>query len=279
MGRELVIYCDESDQKGKYFSSFYGGCLVESKFLEEVICSIEEKKTELNLFKEVKWSKITENYKDKYAELIDHFFDLIEEDKVKVRIMFTKNTHVAVGLTDEHKNNKYFLLYYQFVKHAFGLIYSGNGEEDVNVRVYFDELPDKKEKCQRFKEYIRRLSDTQKFQEARVKIKKDQIAEVDSNKHVLMQCFDIVLGAMQFRLNNKHKEKPKGSKRRGKKTIAKESIYKLIQKRIQGLYPFQFNIGISTGKHNGIESLWGDPYRHWLFLPSQREYDESKEKP
>lgn len=110
-------------------------------------------------------------------------------------------------------------------------------------------------------------------------IKEDQIAEIDSHEHVLLQCLDVVLGAMQFRLNDKHLEKPDDQRCRGKRTIAKENLYKMINKRIQDLYPFQFNIGISTGKKEGFESLWKDPYRHWMFLPSEREYDESKEKP
>ncbi len=43
----------------------------------------------------------------------------------------------------------------------------------------------------------------------------------------------IVLGAMAFRLNNGHKEKPVGQNRRGKRTIAKEKLYKFIYSRIR----------------------------------------------
>ena len=39
-----------------------------------------------------------------------------------------------------------------------------------------------------------------------------------------MQCLDIVLGAMAFRLNDMHKEKRPDTNRRGKRTIAKEKL-------------------------------------------------------
>jgi len=61
-------------------------------------------------------------------------------------------------------------------------------------------------------------------------IPEDQIAEVKSHNHVLLQCVDIVLGAIQFRLNDLHKVTPEGKWRRGKRTIAKEKLYKMINR-------------------------------------------------
>lgn len=279
MSRELILYCDESDQEGQYFSDFYGGCLVESINLKEVVEALEQCKREQNLFAEIKWSKVTANYLEKYKALTNLFFDFIQQDKIKVRIMFTKNTHVATGLTGYHDEYRFFILYYQFVKHAFGLKYANDGLLDLRVRIYFDRLPDKHDKNSLFKKHIHSLSNTSAFKRAKVVIPEDQMAEINSHEHVLLQCLDVVLGAMQFRLNDKHLDKPEGQRCRGKRTIAKESLYKMINRRIQNLYPFQFNVGISTGKRNGFASLWQDAYRHWLFMPSEREYDETKEKP
>lgn len=52
------------------------------------------------------------------------------------------------------------------------------------------------------------------------------IAEVDSKNHVILQCIDIALGSMNFKLNNMDKEKMPNSNRCGKRTIAKEKLYK-----------------------------------------------------
>lgn len=89
-----------------------------------------------------------------------------------------------------------------------------------------------------------------------------------SEQHVILQCMDVILGAMYFRLNDLHKEKLPGTYRRGKRTIAKHTLYKHINTRIRRIYP-GFNIGISTG--GTTADKWNHPYRHWLFTPKQYE--------
>ena|SRR5579871_2344484 len=102
MAREYIIYCDESDEKGEYFSNFYGGALVFSDDYQDIVETLTKCKTEQNLHKEVKWTRITEHYEKKYIALLDVFFDLVKAGKIKVRIMFTQNTVIAKGLTPQH---------------------------------------------------------------------------------------------------------------------------------------------------------------------------------
>lgn len=275
--QEIIIYCDESDCKGKYYSNFYGGLLVESKNLRHVKQILDEKKTALNLFNEVKWSKITENYKEKYIQLIDTLFDLIEAGFLKIRIMFTQNRLQPNDLTDYHYEHEYFLLYYQFIKHAFGLQYANPTTDDLKVRLYFDRLPDTKEKSGIFKSFLENLSLYREFKKSKIIFKKDQIAEIESDAHSILQCLDIVLGAIQFRLNDKHKEKPDGARLRGKRTIAKEQVYKHISTRIRKIYP-GFNIGCTTSRRDELQNIWGDPYRHWCFKPKNHRVNEDRGK-
>jgi len=276
LSQEYIIYCDESIDRGRYFSNFYGGVLVRSSDLEQVQKVLLNRKNELNLLKEAKWSKVTEQYLNKYLGLMETFFDLVEIDKVKTRIMFTQNSIVATSLRSEQLQNEYFLLYYQFVKHAFGLQYSNSNKLPIQVRLYFDDLPDTKEKVANFKSYIGGLNRFRQFEDANIKISLEQIAEVNSHNHPILQCLDVVLGSMQFRLNDKHKEKPEGSRVRGKRTIAKEKLYVYISQRIRKIYP-NFNIGVSTAR-NDVRNTWLHPYRHWLFKPKDHEIDLSKTK-
>lgn len=111
MANELLIYCDESVVGGEYFSNFYGGGLVSSRLLEKITTNLNAKKKDLNFHGEVKWSKITENYVEKYIDLLDEFFGHVENNELKIRIMFRQNFHVAEGLTQYHIENSYFLLY------------------------------------------------------------------------------------------------------------------------------------------------------------------------
>lgn len=267
MSAEYIIYCDESEKSGCRYSNFYGGALVRLQDLHEAIDRLGQKKHVLNFFGEVKWQKVTTTYLEKYCSLMDEFFDLVKADKVKVRVMFTSNNIQPQNLEPYHREHEYFILYYQFLKHAFGLRYSNESGNPINVRIYFDKLPDTREKTQLFKDFVYGMNRSAEFKKAQVRILRDQLAEVTSHKHVILQCLDVVLGAMQFRLNNKHKIKPVGSRQRGKRTIAKERLYKHISDQIRNIYP-HFNIGISTGTGGDPVNRWRHSYRHWLFVPA-----------
>lgn len=266
--RNLVIFCDESASKGRYFSHFYGGALVAASDRERVEAALQKIKDDNNLGAELKWTKITASYAEKYIAFVDAFFDHISAGDVKIRIMFTQNSNEATGLEDHQIDNQYFLLYYQLVKHAFGLIHCGQPESTIRVSLYLDDIPDNAEKFSQFKRYVASLSDFPKFVAQQVRIPKEEITGVNSKDHLILQGLDIVLGAMQFRLNDKHLEKPEGKRRRAKRTVAKEQVYKHINARIRALYP-NFNIGVSTAIGGDYANRWHHPYRHWLFVPSE----------
>ena len=80
---------------------------------------------------------------------------------------------------------------------------------------------------------------------------------------------DIVLGAMAFRLNNKHLEIPEGATQPGNKTRAKEALFNHILELIKDANNDpDFDIALTT-KASGPKDYWITPYRHWLFLPSE----------
>ena len=262
---EYILYCDESSSNGTKYTDFYGGCIVDGRYLNSIINQLEAKKSELNLANEIKWVKVTENYLDKYKAIIDLFFKFIQDGKIKVRIMFRKKESVVNQFN--HADDKYFKLYYQFLKHAFGLRYIST-QTPTNIKIYMDQLPDRKDKCERFKNFLYAMPQTKFFTNSGIIIKKENIVEIDSQKHVIQQCVDIILGAMYFRLNDLHKAKPDGSLHRGKRTVAKEKLYNHIRNHINCLLPY-FNIGISTGKRNYKFPHLESPYEHWLFTSRQ----------
>src|SRR5690606_19730868 len=115
-----IIYADESIYNGPRYSNFYGGALVRGRDINRVIVEIKRVKSSLKL-SEVKWHKVSESYLDKYEAFVDHVFDFVRTDTLTFRIMFTDNRIKPTKLTEEHRRNRYFILYYQFLKHAFGL--------------------------------------------------------------------------------------------------------------------------------------------------------------
>jgi len=279
MANELVIYTDESVRTGEYFSNFYGGILVRSPDLQPAIDQLEECKRRQNLFNEIKWEKVTGNYLDKYVAVVDELFDLIARDLLKVRIMFTSNQYIPLGLSREQRQTEYHRLYYQFIKHAFGLQYCGQElAPPVRVRLNIDQMPTCREETAQFKAFVAGLNRNPEMRTSGIRFDAQQIAEVASHDHVLLQCIDIVLGAMAFRLNDRHKAKPEGQHRRGKRTIAKESLYRYIINRVRQIYP-HFNIGESTGLKGDLSNRWRHSDCHWKLIPRDHKRDLSRAKP
>src|SRR5262249_36604846 len=135
--RQFFIWCDESDSKGRFYSNFYGGVLVQSEDLEEVNKSLLETCEKLHFNDEIKWQKVSEHYLAKYEEIMDVFFELVKMGKIKVRIMFSqKGTDPA---NSDNKIEGFFKLYFQFVRDAFGFAFTTH-DEDVYLRLHFDYL-------------------------------------------------------------------------------------------------------------------------------------------
>ena len=275
--KEYIIFCDESETKGRYYSNFYGGLLVGSSQYDRLTRRFEELKASLHLHGEVKWSKVTETYRGKYLALMEALFEELQAGHLKIHIMFCQNAHIATGLSEEQIEGAYFRLHYQFIKHAFGLKYRDGDEGPVGLRLYFDAFPATREAVQQFKGFIHALGQSPEFSRAGIFLKSEDITEVRSHDHVLLQMLDIVLGAMNFRLNDLHKEKRQGEARRGKRTVAKAKLYKMILGEIRKLHP-RFNIGVSTGAPEGLPQRWTQPYRHWQFIPSQFQFDSTRTK-
>ena len=275
--RSYTLFCDESVGKGRYYSNFYGGVLVRTAEREAIEAILQEKKDSLNLFGELKWTKITENYKEKYIDFIDEYIDLIRDNRMKVRVMFTQNRNQVDGLTQEQLENRYFLLYYQLIKNAFGFHHCNpRGINRVVINVLLDELPDTNARCNDFKDHISEIGNRGIYKGKGITFPRNQIADVNSRNHCILQGLDIILGAIQFRLNDKHKVKPEGSYRRARRTVAKDAVYKHIRSRINEIRP-GFNVGVST-KMAPVNATWVHPYRHWLFVPTNSTQNDSLTK-
>jgi len=277
--RNYIIYCDESDVKGKFFSNFYGGALIEAKNRQSIESELQAFKDDNNIFQgELKWEKVTPHYRDKYVDFVDLVFDIIARGDMKMRIMFTQNMYVP-QLATYQLGNEYFLLYYQFIKHAFGLRYStGNGDdESASAQVLLDNVPKNPREFEEFKDYLSTLSSFPVWRRAGFTIDKSNIAGVDSKAHNIMQAVDVILGGVNSKLNDKHTKVIPPAKRRSKRARAKGVVYKKIKERIFEVYP-NFNIGASTGTKNGPEDRFEHPYRHWRFIPSNATVDKTKTK-
>lgn len=276
MGGKYFIYCDESVTRGAFYSNFYGGLLVGSSEFEAVSDRLTGVIRGSGLRSEIKWTAITPSVSERYMRVMDALFEELNAGRVKVRIMFTQNRDVP-DLTREQRASSYHLLYYQFIKWAFGLQFAPGSGAGVAVHLRLDQMPSTREQVAQFKGYVEGLNGNPEFRQAGVRFERRWIEEIDSRQHVLAQALDVVLGAMAFRLNDLHKAKPEGSRTRGQRTIHKERVYKHINALIRARSP-GFNIGVSTGQPGGPRDRWEHAYRHWLFVPRRSQRDDSLTK-
>lgn len=272
----IYIWLDESDKRGQYFSNFYGGILIESEYYKGFHDRLSNLLNEIGVYEEIKWTKVNAFTFERYKRVVDFLFEEMKSGFVKIRIFFRNNQYKAVGLTQSHKDNEFTILYYEFIKHAFGLKYSTWGDQKY-VRLYIDDIPARGSQIAEFKRYILALNTEPGFRNNNVSIRDNDIIEVDSKMHLPLQVLDLILGAMCFMLNDKQKVKDVNTGKRGTRTILKESLYKHIRSKICEIKP-NFNIGISTGI-NSLRDRWNHPYRHWDFHPKDhvRDYSESKQ--
>lgn len=279
--KEYLIFCDESDRRGRYYSNFYGGVRVAASHLTTVEAALTARKQALGLTSEIKWQKVGADVVERYEQFMHEFFDQIAAGRVFMRVMFTQNAQVPTGLTREQEVESYYRLYYQFLKHGFGFSHMPDHAVPPRVRIYLDEIGDTREQVTKFKGFVLGLGDTAHIRRAGgIILQADAITEVRSHGHILMQALDTVLGSTTFRLNDKHLEKLPGQRTRGKRTIAKGRLQKFILgeiKRVTGKP--SFNIGISTGLSSNPAAPWSDPYLHWKFVPKEFRIEKANYKP
>lgn len=159
----LNIYCDESTPKGEFYSRFYGGAVIKEQNRVYIEDRIMHKKEDTKLNGELKWTKVNAYNLDDYIQVVDEFFDLLHANLVKMRVMFSQNIY-QVGHLEYDSNEAYLKLYYQFIKHAFGLSHCNPlADKDISVAVLLDEVPEKESNFIEFKKRVANLTNDSNF--------------------------------------------------------------------------------------------------------------------
>ncbi len=265
--REFILYADESIEKGALFSNFYGGLLISSRDRGGVVSALEAEKVRLNLHGEVKWQRVTLNYLDKYRSLASVFFNFVRDGRIKVRILFTDNSLTPRSMKSLNFKERYLLLYLAFIEHAFDVRYRTPRNNPARFRFLLDELPVPVEDKRDFRQQIYKLNSSPAFQDGNVRVFPGAVGEVDSRDHVLLQGLDIVLGAMQSRMNV---GVPNPSAPLGKRSAAKNQLSAHILSQVRTIHP-GFCMEETTPAASG--KGWFSPYRHCLYGPDGFEAD------
>ena len=248
--KRYIIVCDESTRKGKKYSYFYGGAIIEEKKYQK-INEILALYSSLKQLGEVKRTKITAANYRYYIELLDIFFNFIRTADVKARVMFCANKDLDI--LPKAEDETYSKFYYLFIRHAFSIYYI---QEDISLRLIFDELPETKVACLKFKTFLVKYLNVAKGANSVSLVAKD-IEEVDSKKHMILQCMDAIMGLVDFALNSSAEDR---KSIRGK---AKWEVWKFVLKKIQAIHP-SFCIHATTYPLKSKKG-WEDGYKHFVY--------------
>lgn len=247
-----VIVCDESTRHGANYSYFYGGAIIkESNYqkINEVLGMFSQSKG----LGEVKRTKITLNNCRSYIELLDLFFTYVKSADVKARIMFTKNEELDV--LPKAVDETYCKFYYLFLRYAFSIYYA---KRDISLRLTFDDLPETKEACKKLKTYlVNNLNIVTVDYGNKVHLVADDIEEVDSKKHIILQCMDVIMGLVDFHLNATE------AARSSKRGQARSYVWKFVLAKINEIHE-NFVLTETTMplySHKG----WNNIYKHFVF--------------
>ena len=151
------------------------------------------------------------------------------------------------------EDETYSKFYYLFIRHAFSIYYI---QEDISLRLIFDELPETKDACLKFKTFLVKYLNVAKGANSVSLVAKD-IEEVDSKKHMILQCMDVIMGLVDFALNSSAEDR---KSIRGK---AKWEVWKFVLKKIQAIHP-SFCIHATTYPLKSKKG-WEDGYKHFVY--------------
>lgn len=247
-----IIVCDESTRHGEKYSYFYGGAIVKENEYEK-INGILKMYSESKQLGEVKRTKITLANCKNYVELLDLFFTFIQSGKIRARVMFSKNKELDV--IPSSLDETYCKFYYLFIRYAFSIFYA---KKDLSLRLIFDDLPETKTACAKFKSYlVQNLNSISIVNSNHVTLDAKDIEEVDSKKHIILQCMDVIMGLVDFALNSKEEDF------KTKRGQAKTFVWKYVASKILEIHP-NFIIDETT-KPLYSNKGWLDGYKHFVY--------------
>jgi hypothetical protein len=271
-----VMYCDEAWTDGDHRWRLYGGCLLKERDRQKVTDVLNKMKGDLGLKHEMKWHKVSETNQERFGQVVCEFIRLVDQGCIKLRLMYHDRLFKPKSLTPYQKLYGYYILYYYFAVMGFGLQYHGQCETDeASIHFFPDILPDDPVKRNQFKTFMESIHRATKYRGHGFRFQ--NVADVDSRNHVLLQCVDVIIGSAGFKLNDFDK-KLGPNRRKLKTTKAKIALYKTIRDCIADVSKRQlgtraFGYGVSTSYGSDVTNRWRHKIRQWRFVPRDAEVD------
>lgn len=279
MSESYEIYADEAwvhcnPPLNRYWC-FFGGILGRSADLDRLDTSLRDIKSKHGIHSEVKWKKLSSSNIDCYKEMVDSLIMYLANGSIKYRQMFVDRSYVIKRQPTEDSPSEIdtqFKLYYQYIKHSFGLEYLPQNADRTGVLIRLDNHSSQAHKqrlvsfCEALPGYLGRLD-----LEIRVTF-------IDSRKSPRLQICDVLMGAAGSHGNNMHKKREAGQRGMTPKQRLRHDMCLFIYNKLKVLDAQTrgskaFNWFETTGHGGNPQNRLHHSLRIWKFIPKNHVID------
>ncbi len=275
MGRIYEIFADEAWTHGGHplnrYWCFHGGIFGPQSSLDRLEKNLETIINRWGIAGEVKWSKLSLKNIDCYKELVDCLVDSVRNDDIKYRQVFLDRSYVwqpRHNPIEQGEIDVHFKIYYQFIKHSFGLKYleiDPNGEvTKIFVRLDNHSSQKHKNNLVRFAQDLPRI------------LNRSDLSVVvtfhNSSRIRRLQICDLVMGAAGSYGNNMHKKRKPGQRGMTSKQKLRLKFCKYVYNNLREIdADFRgskvFNWFETTGLAGDYSNLLNHRLRIWKLVP------------
>lgn len=281
MPKIYELYADEawthSSPPLRRYWCFYGGVFGPEETLDRLDTALLHVIRRFGLRGEVKWSRLNEQNIDCYIALIDTFFEVLRNEDIHYRQMFLDRSNVWLpehGSEPVSELEAQFKLYYQFLKHAFGLRYlpvnDVDGRIQVNLHLDNHSNQDLKSRLTRFVADLPRLLERDDI--------KISVSFINSSKSRRLQICDLLMGAAGSHGNQMQKQRPGGRRGMSAKQRLRDRVCLHIYNHLRRLdadtrNTRAFNWFETTGHDGNNANRLHHKARIWKFKPTRSRKD------
>lgn len=276
MGDRFEICADEAWTHGAAIPNrywcFLGGLFGTESESDALETALRKRLDAASHKAEVKWQGTTPVTLDLYCDLVDLFFDVVCSSALAYRQVFLDRSFVHVPAPGEPKRSSLdvqFLLYYQFIKHHFGLEHlpAASVDEPHEILLRLDNHSSQKHKAN-LETFVAGLP----AQIARPDLR-FSTTYVNSNKFRRLQVCDLVMGAAGFDGNKQHLRREPGQRGMTKRQKARHALARHVYDRLRQIDANErgtkvFHWFESTGGSTNTMDRLTNSVRIWKFVPT-----------
>lgn len=284
------IYADEAWTHGgqplnRYWCLF-GGIFGSEPALERLNTELKQIKASHGIKGEVKWTNVTAKNIVCCQDMIDCLFRHLRSSDIKYRQQFLDRALVRIPVPGEVPVTDLtvqFKLFYQFLKHAFGLRFMPTSQSgNITLLIRLDNHSSIKHKDD-LSDFVEHLPTFWGRNDLNIKV-----SFINSAKHERLQICDLLMGAAGFHGNKIYKRRKPAQggmpaqrgmteKQKLKASLAKH-VYNHLRKLDSECRGSQaFNWFETTGLKGNQNNRYEYKIRIWKFKPSQYQRDKGWE--